>query len=106
MASQVNSFHQLLTPTILSDLTLPDEYLMAKSHPIRVVLKLRPTGRSSPVSYCALQGYFIIVHQDLGPLIQISLSSELRFSKLTRVFWLGNQMPIDSGLQPFISTEY
>jgi hypothetical protein len=40
---------------------LTEECLIAKSHPIGVVLKLRPGGRSAPVNYHALRGRFIII---------------------------------------------
>ncbi|KAL4888048.1 hypothetical protein BDV59DRAFT_189427 [Aspergillus ambiguus] len=56
---------------ILSDLTLPEECLIAKCHPLGVVLKLRPGGRSSPVNYRALRGHFIVIPQDPNPLLRI-----------------------------------
>ena len=56
-------------PEALTDLTLTEEYLIAKSHPVGVVLKLRPSGRSSPASYHALRGHFIIIPQNPKPLL-------------------------------------
>jgi hypothetical protein len=89
-------------PAILSDLTLPEECLIAKCHPVGVVLKLRPGGRSSPVSYRALRGHFIVVPQDPSPLLQILPSPELRFTDLIKVIWLGKRPPVDSDLRPFL----
>jgi hypothetical protein len=77
-------------PTTLSDLTLPKEYLIAKSHPVRVVLKLQPGGQLSPANYRALWGHFIVIPQDPGPLLQILPSPKLQFAQLIKVFWLGN----------------
>jgi hypothetical protein len=89
-------------PAVLRDLTLPEEYLIAKSQPVGVVLKLRPGGRSSPNTHRVLRGHFIVVPQDPGPLLQILPSPELRFTELIKVFWLGKQPPGVSDLQPFL----
>lgn len=48
-------------PDALKDLTLTEEYMIAKSHPVGVILKLRPGGRSSSANYSALRGHFIVV---------------------------------------------
>lgn len=56
-------------PETLKDLTLTEEYVIAKSHPVGVILKLRPGGRSSPANYHALRGHFIIIPQDPKPLL-------------------------------------
>jgi hypothetical protein len=36
-------------PSVLDDLTPVEECLIARSHPLGVILKLRPGGRSSPI---------------------------------------------------------
>lgn len=54
---------------MLNDLTLPEEYLIARSHPVGVVLKLRPGGQSSPLNYHALRGHIIVIPQHPGPLL-------------------------------------
>ncbi|KAF7585750.1 hypothetical protein BBP40_010165 [Aspergillus hancockii] len=82
-------------PSILSDLTLPEEYLIAKSHPVGAVLKLRPGGQSSPLNYHALRGHFIVIPQDPGPLLQILPSPELHLTELIKVCWLGHCPPTD-----------
>lgn len=86
----------------LEDLTLSEEYLIAKCHPLGVVLKLRPGGRSSPVNYHALRGHFIVIPQDPGPLLDILPSPELTLHSLIKVFWLGARPPVDSDLKPFL----
>jgi hypothetical protein len=48
-------------PNTLTDLTLTEEYLIMKCHPIRVVLKLWLGGQLSPVYYQALRGHFILI---------------------------------------------
>jgi hypothetical protein len=89
-------------PAALDDLTLTEECLIAKSHPIGVVLKLRPAGQSAPANYHAIRGHFIIIPQNPGPLLQILPSPELQFTELIKVLWLGNRPPTDSDLQPFL----
>jgi hypothetical protein len=89
-------------PSALNDFTLPKEYLVAKAHPVGVVLKLRPGGRSSPVNYHALRGHFIVIPKDPGPLLQILPSPKLHFAQLIKVVWLGNQPPATSDLEPFL----
>jgi hypothetical protein len=56
-------------PDALKDLTLTEEYLIAKSHPVGVLVKLRPGGQPSPVNYRALRGHFIVIPQDPKPLL-------------------------------------
>ncbi|EPS29066.1 hypothetical protein PDE_04014 [Penicillium oxalicum 114-2] len=89
-------------PDALKDLTLTEEYLIAKSHPVGVVVKLRPGGRTSSANYHALRGHFIITPQDPKPLLQILPSPELQFAELVKVFWLGKRPPSDDDLHPFL----
>jgi hypothetical protein len=89
-------------PEALTDLTLTEEYLIAKSHPVGVVLKLRPSGRSSPANYHALRGHFIIIPQNPKPLLQILPSPELQFTELIKVFWIGKHRLNETDLRPFL----
>ncbi|KAJ5367173.1 hypothetical protein N7541_001114 [Penicillium brevicompactum] len=89
-------------PDSLKDLTLTKEYLIARSHPVGVIVKLRPGGRMSPANYHALRGHFIIIPQDPKPLLQILPSPDLQFTELIKVFWLGNRAPTDEDLRPFL----
>ena len=75
----------------------PDS-VIARSHPLGVILKLRPNGRSSPVNYRALYGHFIVI----PGLLDILPSPELRLHDLIKVFWLGNKSPVDKDLKPFL----
>lgn len=86
----------------LEGLTLTEECLIAKSHPIGVVLKLRPGYRATPANYHALRGHFIIIPQDPGPLLQLLPSPRLQFTELIKVLWLGSRPPTDTHLEPFL----
>lgn len=90
-------------PDALKDLTLTEEYLVAKSHPVGVVVKLRPGGQTSPANYRALRGHFIVIPQDPKPLLQILPSPDLDFTELVKVFWLGKNSPTDIDLKPFFT---
>jgi hypothetical protein len=90
-------------PDALTDLTLTKECLIAKCHPIGVVLKLWLGGWLSPVHYQALCGYFILIPQEPGLLLQILPSPVLEFNQLIKVFWLGNCPLTESDLKPFLT---
>jgi len=89
-------------PAALDNLTPIEECLIAKCHPNGKVLKLRPNGHVSSVSYNALRGHIIVIPQNPGPLLQILPSPELRLDNLIKVFWLGKQPPTDENLKPFL----
>lgn len=89
-------------PAVLDGLTLTEEYLIAKSHPVGVVLKLRPGGRASPINHHALRGHFIVIPQDPDLLLQILPCPRLRFTQLIKVVWLGSTPPSTSDLEPFL----
>ena len=89
-------------PAALEDLTVVEECLIAKCHPIGTILKLRPGGRPSPASYNALRGHMIVIPQDPGPLLRILPSPELKLDNLIKVFWLGKHPPTNRDLKPFL----
>ncbi|KAE8389607.1 hypothetical protein BDV23DRAFT_184211 [Aspergillus alliaceus] len=87
----------------LGDLTPVEECLIARSHPLGVILKPRPGGRSSSVNYHTLRGHFIVIPQDPGPLLDILPSPQLRLYDLIKFFRIGKQRPLDTDLKPFLS---
>lgn len=89
-------------PSILQDLTPVEECLIAKCHPIGIVLKLRPGGNSSPASYRAIRGHFIVISQDPEPLLHILPSPDLNLNNLIKVLWAGRHPPADADLRPFL----
>ena len=48
-------------PPALQDLTPVEECLIAKCHPLGIILKLRPGGHTTPAAYRALRGHFIVI---------------------------------------------
>ncbi|KAJ5370017.1 uncharacterized protein N7496_006109 [Penicillium cataractarum] len=89
-------------PSPLEDLTLTEEYAIARCHPLGLIVKLRPGGRLSSINHRALRGHFIVIPQDPGPLLRILPSPELRLDNLTKVFWVGNRPPSDADLRPYL----
>lgn len=89
-------------PSVLDDLTLTEECVIAKCHPLGVIVKLRPGGRRSSISYRALRGHFIVIPQDPGPLLQILPSPQLKLDELIKVFWLEDRPPTYEDLSPFL----
>ena len=80
-------------PDALRDFTLTEEYLVARSHPVGIIVKLRPGGRTSPANYHALRGHSIIIPQDPKPVLQILPSHALDFTEIIKVIWMGKGYP-------------
>ena len=89
-------------PAVLANLTPVEECLIARCHPLGIILKLRPGGHVSPASYRALRGHFIVIPQDPEPLLEILPSPTLSLHDVMRVFWLGRQPPTYTDLSPFL----
>jgi hypothetical protein len=89
-------------PSVLDDLTLTEECVIARCHPLPVIVRLRPGGRRPSISHRALRGHFIVIPQDPGPLLQILPSPDLRLDTLIKVFWLGDRPPTYEDLSPFL----
>jgi hypothetical protein len=89
-------------PSVLEDLTPVEECLIAKCHPLGIIIKLRPGGQTSPLNYRASRGHFIVIPQDPEPLLEILPSRDLALHDMVRVFWLGKQPPTHTDLSPFL----
>ncbi len=58
-------------PPALEALTLVEEMLIARYHPVMSILKLRPNGASSSVAYQRVRGHAVVFLQSPGPLSTI-----------------------------------
>jgi hypothetical protein len=89
-------------PVALQDLTVVEECVLARRHPIGAILKLRPGNRRGPANYYALRGHMVVIPQDPGPLLDILPSPNLRFQDGIKVFWVGKCQPCTEDLKPFL----
>jgi len=103
--SALNSMNVVMCenyPTVLKDLTLVEECVIARRHPIGRILKLRPGNRRSPSNYYALRGHLIVLPQDPGPLLYLLPSPHLKLQDVIKVFWIGKCQPSPDDLFPFL----
>ena len=88
--------------TELEDLTLMEEYAIARSHPIGTILKLKPNGLRNPTAYNNIRGHIVTIPQNPGPLLDILPSPDLQFHDYIRVIWTGKTEPTVDDLKPFV----
>ena len=89
-------------PRILQNLTLAEECLIARSHPIASILKLRPNGAYNPSAYNRVRGHVIVLPQDPGPLLDILPSAEVKLYDKIKVVWFGDRSPTADDLKPYL----
>jgi hypothetical protein len=70
-------------PSELQDLTLIEEYAIARSHPIGTILKLKPNGVKNPTAHNILPSPDLQFHNDIA------------------IVWTGNKEPTVDDLKPF-----
>ena len=56
-------------PAELEDLTLTEEFVIARSHPIGTMLKLKPNRLVNPTAYNGIRGHIVTILQNSGPLL-------------------------------------
>src|SRR6267378_2033232 len=88
-------------PSELQDLTLIEEYAIARSHPIGTVLKLKPNGMKNPTAHNGICGHIVTIPQNPGPLLDILPSPNLQFHNDIAIVWTGNKEPTVDDLKPF-----
>ena len=89
-------------PAELEDLTLIEEYAIARSHPIATILKLKPNGLSNPTAYNGIRGHVVAIPQNPGPLLDILPSPDLQFHDHIGIVWTGSAQPTVDDLKPFV----
>src|SRR4051812_26402905 len=80
-------------PAELEDLTLTEEYAIARCHPIGTILKLKPNGLRNPTAYNGIRGHIVTIPQNPGPLLDILPSPNLQFHDHIRIVWTGKKEP-------------
>jgi uncharacterized protein DUF6570 len=85
-------------PAALEGLTLTEECLIARGHPIASIVKIRPHG----ASYNRLRGHVIVLPQEPGPLLDILPSMEINLPDKIKVVWFGDRAPTAEDLKPYL----
>ena len=83
-------------PAALQGLTLTEECLVARGHPIASIVKLRPHG----TSYHRVLGHVIVLPQEPGALLDILPSAEINLPEKIKVIWFGDGDPTAEDLKP------
>ena len=86
-------------------MTLVEECLIARSHPIASILKLRPNDVPNAVAYNRVRGHVIVLPQDPGPLLSILPSAELKLHEKIKVVWLDDRSPTADDLKPYLEVQ-
>jgi hypothetical protein len=84
------------------EVTFVEECVIARCHPVGLIIKLRPGGHAASVNYYALKGHMIVLPQDPGPLLSILPNSDLRLNDVIKVFWMGKSLPSTIDLKPVL----
>ncbi|MCJ1422922.1 hypothetical protein MMC29_000802, partial [Sticta canariensis] len=91
-------------PTVLNDLILVEEAVIAHAHPVISILKSRPAGRASPQStYEGIRGHAVVFPQNTGPLSNMLPSSTIQVQDIIRVVWASDEPYTEDQLRPFIT---
>ncbi len=99
--NDVNTYTCHSYPESLKDLTLVEEAVIARAHPIISIIKLRPSGASISASYSRIRGHVIIFLQQPGPLLNLLPLNDIQLHNIIRVVWLGKRPPNDNNLRYF-----
>ena len=60
-------------PPVLENLSIAEEVVIARAHPVVTILKSRPNNRFHPGSYRGIQGHAVILPQNSGLLMTLFL---------------------------------
>lgn len=92
-------------PFELENLSVAEEYLIARSRPLGIILKLKPKGQPSPVAYNAIRGHIITFPQEPAPLLHLLPSPILQPHEHIRVVWTGPEPPTVQDLKRFLTVD-
>ena len=90
-------------PSALENLSIAEEAVIARAHPVVTILKLRPNNRFNPGAYRGIRGHAILLPQNPGPLLTLLPSDSAALEDVVRIVWLGSTSPQRKDLQKFVS---
>ncbi len=80
-------------PAPLEDLTSAEKAVIARTHPVVIILKLRPNNSFNPRTYRGVCRYSVLLPQNPGPLLTLLLLLTTSVDDVVRVVWVGKTSP-------------
>ena len=90
-------------PSALENLSIAEEAVIARAHPVVTILKLRPNNRFNPGAYRGIRGHAVLLPQNPGPLLTLLPSDSAALGDVVRIVWLGSTSLQRKDLQKFVS---
>lgn len=90
-------------PKELEDLSPVEEAVIARAHPVISILKLRPVGVSTSVTYQRIRGHAVVLPQNPGPLLNSLPSASLRLHDVIRIVWASERAHTAADIRSFAS---
>ena len=88
--------------SVLENLSIAEEAIIARAHFIVTILKLRPNNRFNPGSYREIRGHTVILSQNSGPLLTLLLFNSAILEDVIRIVWLRSTSFQCKDLQKFV----
>lgn len=78
---------------LLDGFTTTEKVVIARAHPVVTILKLKPNNKFNPGSYKDVQGYSVLLRQNLGLLFNLLSSKTTSIDEVIRVVWASKTSP-------------
>ena len=72
-------------PFGVGNLSIAEEAVITRAHPVVTILKLRPNNRCNPESYREIRGHAVILSQNPGPLLTLLPSDLAAIEDVVRI---------------------
>ncbi len=89
--------------TLLEDLTSTEEAVIARAHSVVTILKLRPNNSFNPQIYRGVHRHFVLLPQNLRPLLTLLPLEMTSVDDVMQVVWAGKTSPQPEQLSGFVS---
>ena len=89
----------------LKGFTSAEKAVIARVHTVITILKLKPNNSFNPGSYRGVCRHFVLLSQNLGPLLSLLPSKTTSVDDIVRVLWAGKTLPHPKQLSGFVSIQ-
>lgn len=93
ISNRISQFCCQNYPSALENLSIAEEVIIAKAHPIVTILKLKPNYRFNPGSYRRIRSHAIILSQNTRALLILFPSDLAVIEDIVRIIWLKSNLP-------------